>query len=47
MIDHYEVPEVIAIGRAQDEILGSPKDLVIFDDSPSQDWRNDPCQDDE
>jgi hypothetical protein len=35
MINSYEVPEVLEIGRTQDVILGSPKWVwFLFDDSP-------------
>jgi hypothetical protein len=47
MTNRYEIPEVIEIGRAQDLILGSGKDLPIYDDSPVQDRRTDVMADDE
>jgi len=36
MINNYEVPEIVEIGRAQDVILGSSKAVLIYDDSPFQ-----------
>lgn len=47
MNNHYEVPEVIEIGRAQDVILGGAKFLQIFNDAPSQARRDAAIQDDE
>jgi hypothetical protein len=35
MINNYETPEVVEIERAQNVILGSPKDITyLFEDSP-------------
>ena len=36
MINNYEVPEVVEMGRAQDVILGGTKFTPIFPDSPSE-----------
>lgn len=48
MINNYEVPEVVEMGRAQDVILGSSKFVLIFDDSPFQpDQRETDMADDE
>ena len=47
MINNYEVPEVLEVGRAQDVILGSSKIPQIFDDSPDQGWRETEMADDE
>jgi hypothetical protein len=47
MINNYEVPEVVEMGRAQDVILGSSKLVEIFPDSADQDWRETDMADDE
>jgi hypothetical protein len=47
MLNNYEVPEVIEVGRAQDVILGSSKLVQIFDDSPDQTFRETEMADDE
>jgi len=47
MLNNYEVPEVIEVGRAQDVILGSSKLVPIFDDSPDQTFRETEMADDE
>ena len=47
MINNYEVPEVIEMGRAQDVILGSSKIPQIFCDCPHQDFRETEMGDDE
>jgi len=47
MINNYEVPEVIEVGRAQDVILGSSKLIWKVSDSPEQDFREDEMADDE
>jgi hypothetical protein len=47
MTNHYEVAEIVEIGRAQDVILGSVKDLPIYPDSPSQIDRQFETADDE
>ena len=47
MTNHYEVAEIVEIGRAQDVILGSSKLLPLFADSPLQDWRETEQADDE
>ena len=47
MINHYEVPEVVEVGRAQDVILGSSKLVELFPDSADQDWRETEMADDE
>jgi len=36
MINNYEVPEVVEVGRSEDVILGNSKPLPIFPDSPSE-----------
>jgi hypothetical protein len=43
----YEVSMLVKIGRAQDVILGSPKDPPLFDESPSQLYRGEEMADDE
>ena len=47
MINHYEVPEVVDIGRARDVILGSTKEIPLVDDSPLQGYRETETADDE
>jgi hypothetical protein len=47
MINYYEGPEVVEVGRAQDVILGSSKLVEIFPDSTDQDWRETDMADDE
>jgi hypothetical protein len=47
MINNYEVPEVVEIGRAQDVILGSSKLVEIYPDSADQDWRETEMAEDE
>jgi hypothetical protein len=47
MINHYEMPEVFEVGRAQDVILGSSKLVEIYPDSADQDWRETEMADDE
>jgi hypothetical protein len=47
MINHYELAEVVEIGKAQDVILGSSKDVHIFYDGPEQDPRLTETADDE
>lgn len=47
MINNYEVPEVVEIGRAQEVILGSSKLVNIFYDGPDQDPRETETADDE
>jgi hypothetical protein len=47
MTNHYEVAEIVEIGRAQDVILGSSKLLEIFDDGPVQPRRETETADDE
>lgn len=39
MINHYEVPEVVEIGKAQDVILGSSKLVNNVYDGPIEDPR--------
>jgi hypothetical protein len=46
MNNHYEVPELVEIGRAQDVILGFTKG-PIYPDSPSQIFREIEDEDDE
>ena len=47
MINDYEVPEVVEMGRAQDVILGSSKLIPIFPDSPFQCFRENEIADDD
>jgi hypothetical protein len=47
MINHYEVAEVVEIGKAQDVILGSSKLVNIFYDGPEQEPRQTESADDE
>jgi len=47
MINHYEVAEIVEIGRARDLILGSSKIPQIFDDSPHQELRETETADDD
>ena len=47
MNNNYEIAEIIEIGKAQNVILGSSKDVHIFDDSPVQELRETPMEDDE
>ena len=45
MINHYEVAEIVEIGRAQDVILGTNKLNQIIPDSPDQPPRDDLADD--
>ena len=45
MINNYEVPEVVEIGRAQDLILGDSKADPVYPDSPGQPLRDDMTDD--
>jgi hypothetical protein len=47
MTNHYEVAEIVEIGRAQDVILGSSKVEPNFPDSASQLWQEFVTADDE
>ena len=47
MINNYEVPEVVEVGRAQDVILGSCKLCPIFPDGSGQPYRQMEQEDDE
>jgi hypothetical protein len=47
MNNNYEVADIVEIGKAQNVILGSSKDLLIFDDSPQEGLRETPVADDE
>lgn len=47
MINHYEVAEIVELGRAQDVILGSSKLELVYPDSADQDWRETETADDE
>lgn len=47
MTRHFEAAEIIEIGSARDVILGSSKGPVIFDDSPSETYRESAAEDDE
>lgn len=46
-MNHYEVAEILEIGKAHDVILGSSKEVLTFDDSPLQCRREWPMEDDE
>ena len=46
MINNYEVPEVLEVGRAQDVILGANKLVPVYPDSVDQD-RREQMEDDE
>jgi hypothetical protein len=46
-MNNYEVAEILEIGKAQDVILGTSKDVLTFDDSPLQGRREWPMEDDE
>lgn len=47
MNNNYEIAEIVEIGKAHNVILGSSKDVHIFDDSPEQGLRESPMEDDE
>jgi len=47
VINHYEVAEIVELGRAQDVILGSSKLELVYPDSADQDWRETETADDE
>ena len=47
MTNHYEVAEIVEIGRPQDVILGSSKLVENYPDSTDQDWREFETADDE
>lgn len=47
MNNNYEVAEIVEIGKAHNVILGSSKDVLIFDDSPEQGYRETPVEEDE
>ena len=47
MNNNYEVAEIVEIGEAHKVILGSSKDVLVFDDSPLQGLREWPMEDDE
>jgi hypothetical protein len=48
MLNHYEAPEVVEIGRAREAILGSQKNVLFtVDDSPSSIPRETESADDE
>jgi hypothetical protein len=47
MTNHYEVAEIVEIGRAQDVILGSSKLVPWYPDSPDQGERETETADDE
>jgi hypothetical protein len=47
MNNNYEVAEIVEIGKAHNVILGSSKDVHIFDDGPVQELREWPMEDDE
>jgi hypothetical protein len=47
MINHYELAEIVEIGRAQDVILGSSKLVPVISDSPQQGLREPESEDDE
>jgi hypothetical protein len=45
MTNHYEVAEVVEIGKAQDLILGTNKLVPVFFDGPEQDPREEMTDD--
>lgn len=47
VMNNYETPEVTEIGRAQDVILGSTKEINLVDDGSGQPKRLSEEQDDE
>ena len=47
MNNNYEVAEIVEIGKAPHVILGSSKDVLVFDDSPQEGLRETPVADDE
>ena len=47
MNNNYEVAEIVEIGKAHNVILGSSKDVLVFDDSPQEGLRETPVADDE
>ena len=47
MNNNYEEAEILEIGAAHNVILGSSKDVPVFDDSPLQGFREWPMEDDE
>jgi hypothetical protein len=47
MSNHYEVAEIVEIGRAQDVILGSSKLILNVPDSPGSGYRESETADDE
>lgn len=47
MRNNYEIPEVNEVGRAQDVILGSTKEINIVDDGPTQPKRQNQQADDD
>lgn len=47
MNNNYEIAEIVEIGKAHDVILGSSKDVLLFDDSPQEGLRETPVADDE
>lgn len=46
-MNNYEVAEIEEIGKAHDVILGSSKEVPIYDDSPAAELRETLVQDDE
>ena len=46
-MNNYEEAEIVEIGAAHNVILGSSKDVLVFDDSPFQGLREWPMEDDE
>jgi len=47
MNNSYEVAQIVEMGEAHNVILGSLKDVLIFDDSPAQGYRETLAEDDE
>lgn len=47
MNNNYEIAEIVEIGKAHNVILGSSKEVHIFDDGPTQELREFPMADDE
>jgi hypothetical protein len=47
MLNNYEVAEIVAVGKAQDVILGSSKFLPFVYDGVGQPWRETEIEEDE
>ncbi|HEX7330627.1 MAG TPA: hypothetical protein VF290_03960 [Pyrinomonadaceae bacterium] len=46
-MNNYEVAEIVELGKAHDVILGSSKQVEVFEDSPLQGLRETPIEEDE